>query len=275
MFRLNPVGPLPSTVSLFHSYVGIFKSNVLVTTIPVLEEPLYVGWKWISVSLITATTFSGAGTGLTGTATSLSIGGNAATATNVAGIVQNSFTTYGNTATTTTKNGYYGLLLGASTAHLNVMADTSGNGGIYQESVGTWPLYWNASNACLGIAGSTTSAAYKIYINGSAYSTGSFVAASDVRIKENIVTVDSALDKTIALRGVYYNKIDDKTKKREIGVIAQEVQKVIPEAVTYAEDVDQYGVEYGKLAGLFIEAIKELNAEVKVLKAEIEILKRK
>ena len=74
------------------------------------------------------------------------------------------------------------------------------------------------------------------------------------------------------MRGVTYNKINiDKTinDKTEIGVIAQEVEKVVPEVVTYAEDVDQYGVSYGNLAGLFIEAIKELKIELNELKASL------
>lgn len=111
------------------------------------------------------------------TGSSGSCTGNAATATNVAGIVQNSFTTYGNTATTTLRGAYYGLLLGNSTSHLNVMGDASGNGGIWLEAAGTWPVYWNASNACLAIAGSTTSAAYKLYVNGSVFTSGSYTGA--------------------------------------------------------------------------------------------------
>ncbi len=53
------------------------------------------------------------------------------------------------------------------------------------------------------------------------------------------------MDKLLRLRGVWYNRIDDETKKRNIGVIAQEVDEVLPEVVTYAEDVDEYGVAYG------------------------------
>ena len=128
-------------------------------------------------SSVTATSFSGAGTGLTGTAASLSIGGNAATSNNVAGLVANTFSTYGNTATTTAKNGYYGLLLGSSSTQLNIMGDAAGNGGIYAEAYGDWPLYWNVSNGCLGIGGSTTSASYKLYVNGGVYTSGSYTGA--------------------------------------------------------------------------------------------------
>ena len=91
-------------------------------------------------------------------------------------------------------------------------------------------------------------------------------ALSDRRAKENILTVDNALDKVSELRGVYYNKKDSDEKKREVGVIAQEVKEVLPEVVTYDKENDQYGVDYGKINGLLIEAIKDLKKEVEELK---------
>ena len=126
-----------------------------------------------TAGVFTATSFSGAGTGLTGTATSLSIGGNAATATNVAGFVQNAYTTYGNNATTTTKNGYYGILFGATTGNPNIMYDASGNGGTYVETVG-WRDYYSVANACLAIGGTTTANGYKLYVNGSTFTSGAY-----------------------------------------------------------------------------------------------------
>ena len=114
-----------------------------------------------------------------------------------------------------------------------------------------------------------------MYVSGAIYSTNNIVAYSDIRKKENIITVENALDKINNLRGVYYNRIDDESKVRQIGVIAQEVNEVLPEVVTYAEDVDEYGVQYGNFAGLFIEAIKEQNRIIDEMKKEIEMLKSK
>ena len=57
------------------------------------------------------------------------------------------------------------------------------------------------------------------------------------------------------------------------GVIAQEVNEVMPEVVTYAKDRDEYGVSYGNFAGLFIEAFKEMKKEIEDLKKEIAELK--
>ena len=89
-------------------------------------------------------------------------------------------------------------------------------------------------------------------------------------------TIDGALGIVEQLRGVYYNKIDNPDKTREMGFIAQEVNAVegASELVTYAEDVDQYSVSYGNTAALLVEAVKELSQEVKTLKAEIETLKK-
>jgi hypothetical protein len=55
---------------------------------------------------------------------------------------------------------------------------------------------------------------------------------------------------------------------RKTGVIAQETEKVLPEVVTYAADVDEYGVSYGNIVGVLIEAIKELKAEINELKSQ-------
>ena len=144
------------------------------------------------------------------------------------------------------------------------MCDGS-NGGIYQESSGTWVGYWNNSNACLGIAGSTTSSSYKLYVNGSVYSTGSVVAASDIRLKENIEPIKGALAKVKNLVGVCYNMIDDEKKKRRVGFIAQQTDPHLPEVVYYDKENDRYGVNYGDVTAILAEAIKELDEKVERL----------
>jgi hypothetical protein len=251
--------------------------NNVLSTSPTLTSPTFVtpALGTPASGILTNCTFPTFNQNTTGSSGSCT--GNAATATNVAGIIANATTTYGNINSTTAKNGYYGYLMGNANTNLQIMADSSGNGGFYKEA-GTgagWPFYFLAGNAGVGIMTSTTSASYAMYVNGALYATGNVVAYSDRRKKENIETVSGALDKVDGLRGVYYNKIDDEDKKRQIGVIAQEAELVLPEVVTYAADVDEYGVAYGNMAGLFIEAIKELRAEVKGLKAEIAELRSK
>ena len=110
---------------------------------------------------------------------------------------------------------------------------------------------------------------------GSMTAAGDVIAFSDKRVKTNIKTINNGLEKISKLRGVSYNRTDIDDKSNKIGVIAQEVKEVLPEVVIYNEDEDKFGVEYGKMAGVFIEAIKELKAEVDSLKQEIKQLKNK
>ena len=99
--------------------------------------------------------------------------------------------------------------------------------------------------------------------NNDAVFGGSVSAASDIRGKENISTIDNALDKTVKLRGVYYTKVDDKEKIRKVGVIAQETREVLPEVIHESADENKMlSVDYGNIVGLLIEAIKELKQEV-------------
>jgi hypothetical protein len=114
---------------------------------------------------------------------------------------------------------------------------------------------------------------YTCDVSGTIRATSDVIAFSDRRIKENIVTVDNALDKVTQLRGVTYTRKDIDDKSTKIGVIAQEVLEVLPEVVSI-DDEDKHSVAYGNMAGVFIEAIKELKAEVDSLKQEIKQLKK-
>lgn len=104
--------------------------------------------------------------------------------------------------------------------------------------------------------------------NGSAGMRGALSQNSDARLKENIAVIPDALAKVQTLRGITYDRKDG--GGRLTGVIAQEVQAVLPEAVTVAEDeMKTLSVTYGNMVGLLIEAIKELKAEVDTLKAKV------
>lgn len=93
-------------------------------------------------------------------------------------------------------------------------------------------------------------------ITGDLSVSGSITSSSDVRLKSDIQTLESALTKVLQLRGVSYTKAG----KPEIGVIAQEIELVVPEVV---EEVGEYkAVAYGNLVALLIEAIKELDRKV-------------
>ena len=100
----------------------------------------------------------------------------------------------------------------------------------------------------------------------SIYTSHNIVAYSDARSKTNVETITSALDKVDAIRGVTYNKIEDPDGIRYMGVIAQELQEVLPEVVSEGKD-GKLAVAYGNITGVLIEAIKELKAEIAELKA--------
>jgi cytoskeletal protein CcmA (bactofilin family) len=107
-------------------------------------------------------------------------------------------------------------------------------------------------------------------------STGTITAAtdvtvsSDVRLKSNIETIDSALNKVKAMRGVYFDKND----KRSTGVIAQEIQEVMPEVVVTDDTENKHlSVAYGNLVGVLIEAVKELSEEVSELRNNVQTVK--
>ena len=176
--------------------------------------------------------------------------------------------TYGAWRTSGSRNGYSGIYDNHSATNAN-MFDASGNGGNFH-STGGWHFYYYRAHACLAIGSSTTSSSYSLYVTGSIYSTADVIAYSDKRAKENIVTVDSAIEKVNKLRGVYYTPKEGEDKSRKVGVIAQEILEVLPEVVTHDKENDRYGVDYGKMAGVFIEAIKELKAEVDSLKEQLK-----
>jgi hypothetical protein len=107
------------------------------------------------------------------------------------------------------------------------------------------------------------SPSYQLDVAGTIRATGDIIAYSDIRVKENIKTIDNSLEKVSKLRGVEFNKIGNNEKS--IGVIAQEIEKVIPEVVK-EDDKGMKSVAYGNISGLLIEAIKELKAEIEELK---------
>lgn len=122
-------------------------------------------------------------------------------------------------------------------------------------------------NGTINLFGST-------FVNGKNLETelalGKSLPSSDERLKENIRTIENALEKVTSLRGVSFDFKE--SKQNQIGVIAQEVEKIIPEVV--GENPDGYkGVQYGNLVGLLIEAIKEQQEQINQLKSEIELLK--
>ena len=124
-------------------------------------------------------------------------------------------------------------------------------------------LRHSGNGLILSGTGQTTAADLYVYGNVTAY--------SDERLKTDIETIPEALAKVEQMNGVTFAKTNEEEARRHTGVIAQEVLAVLPEAVHMGDD-GFYSVAYGNLAGLFIQAIKELNAKVDALTAEVEML---
>jgi hypothetical protein len=147
----------------------------------------------------------------------------------------------------------------------------------------------------LDVADNARTLATRLYFdNGSAYFSGDVVAySSDKRLKENVTPIGDSLNKIKQISGVYFDwkdKIEGTdfvpAQKHDVGVIAQDVQKILPEVVTLAPfDTDSYGksksgenyltVKYDKLVPLLIEAIKEISTENQELKARLELIESK
>ena len=116
-------------------------------------------------------------------------------------------------------------------------------------------------------------------INGSITATGDITAyySSDKRFKDNVVVIEDALGKVKKLRGVKWEWNDEASEVTKAapntGLIAQEVQEVLPEVVKERED-GYLGLDYSKMVGLLVEAIKEQQTKIDNLSIEIANLKK-
>ena len=92
-------------------------------------------------------------------------------------------------------------------------------------------------------------------------------AFSDKRLKTDISNIENGLDKVMKMQGVYYKRNDQDDAKTKVGVLAQDMEGIVPEVVLTADDEMQTkSVDYGKLTAVLIEAIKDLKAEIDELK---------
>jgi hypothetical protein len=188
----------------------------------------------INVSgIITASAFFGNGSGLTG------VGIGSTGSVNTVGII--------------TASAFFGNGSGLTGAGSTVFNDITTN----QEF---FPLFTNITTGIITASGISTS---KLTYNPStgAVTAVDFNSTSDINLKENIHTVGNALEITEQLRGVSFDWKE--TGKGSYGVIAQELEKILPELVKNGEIKS---VNYNGIIGVLIEAVKELSEEVKELK---------
>ena len=173
--------------------------------------------------------------------------------------------------------GYEGYSIGGRAVFMHNNGTATG---IYDDVNNKWMFYGNhGASTYMYYNGSqilyTTSTG--VTVNGDVNST------SDIRYKKNIEPIDNALEKVQSLKGVTFDwdndafKETEQTKKPEFteratGVIAQDVEKVLPEAVRENEDGFK-NVAYGNMVGLLIEAIKEQQTQIDELRLEVAELK--
>ena len=128
-------------------------------------------------------------------------------------------------------------------------------------------------NARVGVG--TASPSQALHVIGQILASDNITAYSDINLKDNIETIPDAINKVSKINGVTYTRNDQKNKEsRHAGVIAQEVEAVLPEVVETNQDGIK-SVAYGNMVGLLVEAIKEQQGQIEELKSEINILKGK
>jgi len=106
---------------------------------------------------------------------------------------------------------------------------------------------------------------------GAATFNNDVTAFSDKRLKTDVTDIENALDKVQQMQGVYYRRNDVEDAKMQVGVLAQDMEQVLPEVVLTADDEMQTkSVDYGKITSVLIEAVKELSAKVEYLEGKKE-----
>jgi hypothetical protein len=136
---------------------------------------------------------------------------------------------------------------------------------------------WISTDPLFEIGNGITSAsnAFTVYKNGNAYLNGTLTQASDLRLKKDIKPLNNSLEKMTQLHGKHYYWNDTKphSEDLQIGLIAQEVELIFPELVHTAND-GYKSVNYTSLIPVLIEAIKEQQNEIEVLKNQNKTLQQ-
>lgn len=168
-----------------------------------------------------------------------------------------------------------------------LLAQRMSNGRIWTRFGVPANLTGTGNSYFLGSVGiGTTAPAYKLHVNGSVAGVGAYNQLSDIKFKKNITPLDNALLKLSQLTGYTYDwkqeefKEKDFSDKKQLGLIAQEVEQVFPEAVSISKDGTR-SVAYSMLIAPIIESIKSLfkssdenSREIASLREENEELKR-
>jgi hypothetical protein len=181
----------------------------------------------------------------------------------------------------TNNNGIYWSstgwhLMPADGVYFRIHSGSNSEVALRMETNGTTRGYIYADNSNnIGFLNTSASWRFRVDNSGNATASGDVTAYSDIRVKTNIETVTNAVEKIQSIRGVTFTRTDTEDKERKhLGVVAQEVLNILPEVISETDN-GLYTVAYGNMAGLFIEAIKEQQAQIEELKNEIKELKNK
>jgi len=160
-------------------------------------------------------------------------------------------------------------------AKLHVWSSSSGEGLLSEVTYSTARAIYGKHNTASGIgygvyAYSISTNGYGLWcqaVNNSGGCSGNraWSGTSDGRLKTNIVTIDNALEKVKKLRGVYFAWKNDPNKKAQMGFIAQETLLVAPEVINTGPD-GYYTMQQGPLTALLMEAVKEQQNEIEILR---------
>jgi hypothetical protein len=177
---------------------------------------------------------------------------------------------------------------GASTIAANVtwtLPATDGSSGQALTTNGSGTLSWATNTVSISdetsnntryltFAAATSGTAGTLYVSSAKFtvnpSTGvlttvSITESSSIALKENVAPIENALDAIMRLVGVTYDRRDG-SKQHEAGLIAEEVDKVLPNIVTKDQNGLPDAIHYTKLTAYLIEAVKSLKAEINSLK---------
>jgi hypothetical protein len=174
--------------------------------------------------------------------------------------------------------GPWGIMLGVDRTGGKIVTLTNHD---LQLGAGTGRTFMNIkADGNVGIGIGQTEPAAKLDVGGAVHAS-SFPTSSDKRFKTNIVPLTDALKKIDGIRGVVFNwnelyqSLGRSTRQREIGVIAQEVEQVFPELVSTWDEAGYKAVDYGRLTGVLVEAIKELKTRNESLDRRLEALEKR
>jgi len=255
-----------------------FNGNLVGTAITVGSAVTITSSGINATGVVTATTFSGSGASLTGVPVSTGISGlgaNVATflatpsSANLASAVTDE--TGSGSLVFATSPTLVSPTLGNATATSVVSTNLNVSGvGTIATLNATYSTVTSENATNLNVSGVGTIA----NIRGANSSiTGistalDFNATSDINLKTNIVPITNSIEKIIKINGVSFNWKE--TQKPSIGVIAQNIEEVFPELVSEGETKT---VNYNGLVGALIEAVKEQQKQIDILREEIENLK--